>query len=93
MLSATLPTIIHETSVNPFTFYFDGSFHQGMNHQGRLYKLFTTFLPAQRATAFVCACKLAAQETQTIVTASAHHYRVWTDLSASHSLKSEACWR
>ncbi|MBD2461281.1 hypothetical protein H6G89_09505 [Oscillatoria sp. FACHB-1407] len=71
--------------MKPFTFYFDGSFYKGMNHQGRLYKLVEAFIPAQRSTAFVCACKLATQGLQTIITASDKSYGVWTDLRfASH---------
>jgi hypothetical protein len=80
MFPLTLPAIIHEQFVKPFKFYFNNELCKGMNYQGRLYTISKTFTSAQRADAFVLACKLSAQETQTVITLFQEQYTVWIDL-------------
>lgn len=78
-----LPAILSEDSIRPFNFYRDGSVHQGMSYQQRLYRLIEQFKVCRRLQAYDLGCSLATQDNAVAITVSEHAYKVWVELRSN----------
>ena len=65
-----LPLILHEAQIFTFSFWFNGSIHWGMHHDGELYCRLESFPLQKRPQVYQLGCKLARQHTSSIVLSS-----------------------
>ncbi|HEY9699973.1 MAG TPA: hypothetical protein V6D10_22130 [Trichocoleus sp.] len=87
-----LPIIVHEHTIHPFNYYFQGDICQGMSFHKKLYRLLHSFEVEQQLYAQKFACSFA-QCREIIVTVSEQHYRVWIDLSSEAKAQTQSSKR
>lgn len=75
-----LPLIVAKSTLQPFSFYHEGSICRGVHFQKGIFKLIGEFSAKERHKAYEKACKLAVQGS-VIVAVGPHKSQVWADLS------------
>ncbi|MEO1208214.1 MAG: hypothetical protein AAFX78_01595 [Cyanobacteria bacterium J06638_20] len=78
-----LPTIIPESSIRYFCFYFEGELCDGACYQNRLYRLVTTLEVGDRTGVREVCEQLHQRQQPCIITTSRRHYKVWADICSS----------
>lgn len=81
------PAVTYENSVHVFNFYHDGAVQQGMSHRTKLYRLAKAFDVKYRSQAYSVGCHLSHQGSETVITVSPQHYKVWVDIRFSSTLE------
>ena len=75
-----LPLILHEAQIFTFSFWFNGSIHWGMHHDGELYCRLESFPLQKRPQVYQIGCKLARQHTSIVLSSSAVACSLWGSL-------------
>lgn len=75
-----LPLILHEAQIFTFSFWFNGSIHWGMHHDGELYCRLESFPLQKRPQVYQLGCKLARQHTSIVLSSSAVACSLWGSL-------------
>jgi hypothetical protein len=57
-----------------------------MSHHTKLYRLVKAFDLQHRSQAYSIGCQLAYQGSETVITVSQHHYKVWVDVRSHRTL-------
>lgn len=92
-----LPTLLPESQIHPFSYYWEGEVRSGMTLRGRLYALLDCFPEQRRAIAYETGCKLAEEHEVVITVGKDTHfyYGLWIALcpSTSQILQTYTCQR
>ena len=81
----SLPTLLSESQIRPFNYYWDGHVRLGMAVRGRLYALLDCFSENNRASAYEKGCELAEDNdvVMTVTQAVRPEYHLWIALTAT----------
>lgn len=82
-----LPTLLSESQINVFEFYWEGRLRRGMSIGGRLYALLSDFSHADRTIAYEKGCQLAQSADDVVLTASSDlnpQYQLWLRLASQN---------
>ncbi|NJL87278.1 MAG: hypothetical protein HC886_16955 [Leptolyngbyaceae cyanobacterium SM1_1_3] len=75
-----LPQVVADSEIKSFNFYQGGIIYQATVYQNVIYKLISDFKFSDRQGAYLTACDLCENGTQSLVSAAADAYYVWVDV-------------
>ncbi|MDX2243624.1 MAG: hypothetical protein NW224_23335 [Leptolyngbyaceae cyanobacterium bins.302] len=76
----TVPLVVDENQVAPFTFYWNGAVRLGMRYDHELYGLMHEVSLYARLDAYQMGCEMLAQGLPVLITASRQRYALWLNL-------------
>lgn len=82
-----LPTLLSDSQISRFEFYWEGRLRCGMSIDGRLYALLSNFSHTERTLAYEKGCQLAQSADDVVLTASSGlqpRYRLWLRLASQN---------
>jgi len=75
-----LPRVIHESTVQPFKFLFNGTLQEGIHFHNELYYRLKKQPLETRSRLYQLACRLAKQGADVLVTADSRQCSLWANL-------------
>jgi len=78
----TLPTIIHETFLQPFNFHHQGCIYSAALFRKAIYAQLRKFHISERERAYDFSFSISEQGYLTLITVTPYHYKVWADVRA-----------
>lgn len=80
----TLPTIIHETFLQPFNFHHKGCIYTAAIFRKTIYAQLRKFHINERSRAYDFSLSMSEQGYLALITVTPNYYKVWVDVRALH---------